>query len=453
MQIGSGHRRRRLGGERPGPPAPGGTGLSEEEAARQLAAWGPNVVVVERRTPVWRRVVRQLRDPLIVVLLVAAVLTVVTGDLTDTVVIVLVITVNTVVGVVQEVRAEQAVAALSAMSAPAARVVRGGTTRSVRSADVVPGDVALLGEGDIVPADGEVLEAAQWLLDESSLTGESVPVEKTPYAGPGEGVVSAGTVVVRGRGVVRVTATGPHSALGRIAALLGGEPELTPLQRRLVRFGKILALVTLVLCAVVLALGLARGQPAELMVVAAISLAVAAVPESLPAVVTLALALGARRMAERQAIVPVASQVMRAPPRPPEESVLGAGLWVRILAMGSADALITLAAGAWAHLVDRPWQTMVFMVLGATQLGVALGSRARPGSLANPFLLVAVAGSLALQVTGVYLPPLRTPLGTEPLTALEIGISCALSALGYALMRLQARVRKDEPRAPLRAAA
>ncbi|GAA1301045.1 cation-translocating P-type ATPase [Streptomyces javensis] len=859
-------------------------GLSREEAARRLEVYGANVVARERRTPVWRRVLQQLRDPLIVVLLVAAVLTLTTGDLPDAAVILLVITVNTVAGVVQEVRAERAVAALTALSAPTARVIRDGAECSVPAADVVPGDLVLLGEGDIVPADGEVIDAALLLVDESALTGESVPVEKATGANRppstvssdtvssdtvSAGTVSAGTVVVRGRGRVRITGTGPDSALGRIAALMGTAPGLTPLQRRLARFGRVLAAVTVALCAVVLALGLVRGQPVELMVVAAISLAVAAVPESLPAVVTLSLALGARRMAERHAIVrrlpavetlgsvtvlatdktgtltegrmaaerlwtpwgeatvsgigydpegrvardgqpvtvsdapdlaallrasmlcndaaleppsddderwramgdpteaallaagtrlgldraalqrelprvdeipfdsarkrmttvhrapggglrvmckgapevmlrppvltdppdtrtraaaqaetlardgyrvlaiasadhdetrprspddweaglsllglvgildppratsrttiaacehagitsvlitgdhpltaravaaragivaredevttgmrirqgtagpltalrvyarttpdqkldivqawrasgqvvamtgdgvndgpalrradigvamgqrgtevarqaadlvladdnlatvvaaveegrrvyanvrrfllyalaggtaeilvmllgpflgmplpllpaqilwinllthglpgvamgaePVEPGVMRHPPRPPEESVLGAGLWPRLLAMGVFVAAVTLAAGVWARETGRPWQSMMFLILGATQLGVGLGSRARPGSLANPFLLLAVGTALALQVAGVYLPPLRALLGTEPLPPVDLAIAGVLSGLGHVVMRVQRRLFPARP--------
>jgi Ca2+-transporting ATPase len=844
-------------------------GLSEREAGLRLAAYGPNAVAAGRRTPAWRRVAQQLRDPLILVLLVAAVLTIVTGDLPDAAVILLVITVNTVVGVAQEVRAEHAVAALSAMSAPSARVVRDGRERSLPAAEVVPGDLLLLGEGDIIPADGDVLEAARLLVDESSLTGESVPVEKVPGTDPAQVAVSSGTVVVRGRGRVAVTATGARSALGRIASLLGTAPGLTPLQRRLAGFGRTLAAVIVALCTVVLALGLLRGQPVELMVVAAISLAVAAVPESLPAVVTLSLALGARRMADRHAIVrrlpavetlgsvtvlasdktgtltegrmaaermwtpdggtatavgtgyapdgrverggrrvspedapdlaallgaamlcndagleppeeggsawhalgdpteaallvagarlgldkagldsalprvdelpfdsgrkrmttvhrrpggglravckgapeamlrpevlsdvsallaraaaraeelaadgyrvlavatadhaagreppggwesglsllgligildpprsasadtvaackragiapvlitgdhpltaravaerlgiassgdrittgeriregtageltdvrvfartspeqkldiiqawrtaghvvamtgdgvndgpalhqadigvamgrrgtevarqaadlvladdnlgtvvsaveegrrvyanvrrfllyglaggsaeilvmllgpfmgmplpllpaqilwinllthglpgvalgaePVEPDVMRHPPRPPEQSVLGAGLWPRILALGAVLATTSLAVGVWALETGRPWQTMLFLVLGATQLGVALGSRARPGSLENPFLLAAVAAALGLQVAGIYLSPLRALLGTDPLTLADLAIACALSGIGYVAMRLQSRVRPERP--------
>ncbi|MEU4849143.1 cation-translocating P-type ATPase [Streptomyces gilvosporeus] len=843
-------------------------GLTGDEAARRLKDVGPNALPAEPCTPVWRRVLQQLRDPLIVVLLVAAALTLVTGDFHDAAVILFVIVVNTVVGVVQEVRAEEAVAALSELSAPAARVVRDGSERSVAAAEVVPGDLVLLAEGDIVPADGDVRNAALLLLDESSLTGESVPVEKAPGGDPSRHAVSAGTVVVRGHGRVVVTATGTRSALGRIASLMGTAPGLTPLQRRLVGFGRILAAVTVALCAVVLALGLVRGQPVELMIVAAISLAVAAVPESLPAVVTLALALGARRMAERHAIVrrlpavetlgsvtvlatdktgtltegrmaaerlwtpsgdatvtgrgyapdgrvlrdgqavaasgapdlaallraallcndaaleppsdgstrwralgdpteaalltagarlgldraeldrklprvdevpfearrkrmttvhrrpdggvhivckgapesvlrpdvladgpdliaraaaraeelargghrvlalatrdldarsarpgtwetglsllgliglldpprsasaatvaaceqagiapvlitgdhpltaralaerlgiasggravttgeqirqgtageltsvrvfarttpeqkldivqawrgtghvvamtgdgvndgpalrradigvamgrrgtevarqaadlvladdnlatvvsaveegrrvyanvrrfllyalaggtaeilvmllgpflgmplpllpaqilwinllthglpgvalgaePVDPGVMRHPPRPPEESVLGAGLWPRILAMGAFVATVTLATGVWARETGRPWQSMVFLVLGATQLGVALGSRARPRSLANPFLLVAVGAALCLQAAGVYLPPLQALLGTEPLPLTDLAIAAGLSGLGHVVMRLQRWLCPEQP--------
>ncbi|MFF8589688.1 cation-translocating P-type ATPase [Streptomyces althioticus] len=850
-------------------------GLSSAEAARLLTLHGPNALPEAPRTPVWRRVAQQLHDPLILVLLVAAVLTIATGDLSDAAVIICVVVVNTTVGVVQEVRAEQAVRALSALSAPTARVVRDGTERSVPAAEVVPGDVVLLAEGDIVPADGDVASAAALLTDESSLTGESVPVEKSPGGKETSGAVSAGTVVVHGRGRAVVTATGPDSALGRIAGLMRAAPGPTPLQRRLAQFGRVLAAVVVALCALVLALGLVRGQPVELMIVAAISLAVAAVPESLPAVVTLALALGARRMADRHAIVrrlpavealgsvtvfatdktgtltegrmaaerlwtpageatvsgtgyeprgrvvrdgrtvtardapdlaallsaamlcndaalepspdgsaagewnalgdpteaallvagarlgldhtallrespriaevpfdsgrkrmttvhrrpdgtvrvackgapeallrprtledgpealaraaaraeelaregyrvlavaaadhpdaqeptgswesgltllglvgildppraasgptiaacrnagivpvlvtgdhpltaravaarlgiatgrddevttgqhirdgtageltdarvyarttpeqklaiveawrgagqvvamtgdgvndgpalrradigvamgrrgtevarqaadlvladdnpativsaveegrrvydnvrrfllyglgggmaeivvmllgpflgmplpllpaqilwinllthglpgvalgaePVAPEAMRRPPRPPEESVLGAGLWPRVLLLGAFIAVVTLVVGVWAKGTDRPWQTMVFLVLGATQMGVALGSRVRPGTLANPFLLVAVGAALALQVAGVYVPFLQDLLGTEPLSPGDLAIACALSALGYAVMRLQRRWWPERDRGPV----
>ncbi|CAM5459152.1 ATPase [Streptomyces avidinii] len=273
-------------------------GLTDVEAERRLAEHGRNEIPPAPATPWYVRVLAQLRDPLIMVLLGAVVLTIAIGDHADAVVIAVVIVVNTSVGVVQETRADHAVAALSAMSAPKARVLRDGAPREVPAAAVVPGDVLLLAEGDIVAADADVTEASALMIDESMLTGESVPVDKED-----DSTVGAGTVVVRGRGVATVRATGPDSALGRIAALLDTKREPTPLQHRLASLGRILAIVTLALCLVVFGLGLIQGLPLGIMAVTAISLAVAAVPESLPAVVTLALALGARRMAARHALI------------------------------------------------------------------------------------------------------------------------------------------------------
>ncbi|MEU8403551.1 cation-transporting P-type ATPase [Nonomuraea sp. NPDC048892] len=274
------------------------TGLTSAEAAARLARDGANLLPQKPPVPLWRRIAAQLRDPLIVVLLIAAVLTVTTGDWADATVIMLVIVVNTTVGVVQEIRADRAITALAQLASPEARVVRDGRQQQIPSSDVVVGDLLVLAEGDIVPADAGVREAAALLVDESALTGESVPVDK-PAGEP----LSSGTVVVRGRGRAVVTATGAASASGRIASLMVKSTGLTPLQRRLVGVGRLLAGVAVLLSAVVLALGLVRGQPVQLMVITAISLVVAAVPESLPAVVTLSLALGARRMAARNALV------------------------------------------------------------------------------------------------------------------------------------------------------
>jgi P-type Ca2+ transporter type 2C len=288
-----------------GPSAGSWTGLSSVEAAARLAGNGANVLPAARSVSLWMRVGLQLRDPLVVVLLVAAVLTIVTGDWTDAAVIAVVVLVNTSVGVAQEVKADRAITALATLTAPEARVLRDGEQRVIAAAQVVVGDLLVLAEGDIVPADAVVVEAAALLVDEAALTGESVPVDKCANLdtdGPGD-AVSAGTVVVRGRGLAVVTATGAASAMGRIAALMVHGSGLTPLQRRLVGVGRTLAIAAVVLCAVVGAMGLVRGQPLELMVVTAISLVVAAVPESLPAVVTLALALGARRMAARHALI------------------------------------------------------------------------------------------------------------------------------------------------------
>src|SRR6516165_5653113 len=174
---------------------PGG-GLSSAEAAARLARYGPNKLPRARRTPLWRLIASQLRDPLVIVLLVAAVLTLATGDWTDAGVILLVIVVNTTAGLTQEVKAGQAIAALSELTAPEARVLRDGAQRTIPATEVVAGDVLVLAEGDIVPADADVTAAAALLVDESALTGESVPADKAA----GRHAVSAGTTIVRGRG-------------------------------------------------------------------------------------------------------------------------------------------------------------------------------------------------------------------------------------------------------------
>ena len=274
-------------------------GLTDVEAAQQLAEHGPNSIASPKPVSPVFRVLAQLRDPMILLLLGAAVLTAALHDLTDLSVILIVIVLNTTVGVVQELRAERALAALNRLAAPHATVLRSGRTTVIAAADVVPGDLVLLEAGDIVPADLELRGAVRLQTDESALTGESVPVEKDS----GDEVFS-GTVVTRGRGSGVVTRIGPDSALGRIAGLISSQrPRPTPLQVRLRSLSRILSIVALGLSGVIAVAGLLRGLPAADMIVTAVSLTVAAVPESLPAVVTLALAIGAHRMAKRSAVV------------------------------------------------------------------------------------------------------------------------------------------------------
>jgi Ca2+-transporting ATPase len=280
-------------------------GLTTVEARSRLTEQGANAVPTQRRVRLIKRIGNQLKDPLLLLLIAAVVLTVSVGDFTDAVVIAMVIIVNTTVGVIQEVRADRAVTALATLSAPRARVIRDGRQTEIPAADVVPGDALVLAEGDLVAADAELMESAALLVDESSVTGESVPVDKVVRSvdRAADDHVAAGTVVVRGRGVATVTATGASSTVGRMAALLDAGPQLTPLQRRLRRLSRVLAIIVATLCVAVAIIGLIRGEPLELMIITAISLAVAAVPESLPTVITLSLALGARRMAAKHAIV------------------------------------------------------------------------------------------------------------------------------------------------------
>ena len=273
-------------------------GLTSGEASARLAADGPNAVTAPppRRLPA--RVGRQLADPLVALLIVSAVVTSILRDLPDTAVIVLVVIVNTLIGVIQEVRADRAIAALDRLAAPTARVVRDGTDRLVPAAHLVRGDFVRLEAGDIVPADLELADAHRASFDESALTGESVPVHRDA----GEDA-AAGTILTTGRADGVVTRTGPASALGRISALVARtKPGPTPLQRRIASLGRILGITTVAVSGVVFALGLLGGEPVVRMAITAVSLVVAAVPESLPAVVTLALALGARRMARTHAI-------------------------------------------------------------------------------------------------------------------------------------------------------
>ncbi|NJP34905.1 cation-transporting P-type ATPase [Micromonospora sp. HSS6-12] len=278
------------------PAAP--AGLTSAEAAARRRADGPNAAVAPPRRHLATRVLHQLTDPLVALLLAAAVVTTVLRDYPDTAVIVLVVLVNTAIGVVQEVRADRAIAALDQLAAPTARVVRDGRDVVLPAADVVVGDLVRIEAGDVVPADLLLTDTARLSVDESALTGESVPVRRSEG-----GEASAGTVVTTGRATGTVVRTGAASALGRITALVAAaRPTATPLQRRLAALGRLLGLAAVVLSGLVFIVGVVGGRPIVDMAVTAVSLVVAAVPESLPAVVTLALALGARRMAGARAI-------------------------------------------------------------------------------------------------------------------------------------------------------
>ncbi len=284
-------------------------GLSPDEAIVRLRRDGPNRLPPPPSTPLWRRVATALRDPLVLVLLAALVLTVVSRDVGDTVIIALVVLVNTGLAVRQEVRADRDARALESLVPRRSRVLRGGRLVDVLSADLVRGDLVLLRAGDMVPADSRLVDGVDVAVDESALTGESLPVEKAPGRAESPGGAAdgadlwSGTAVLHGHGRAVVTATGERSVLGRIATLLTAAPVATPLQRRMRRLSILLAAAVAVLSLVVLVIGLASGRPWETMLLTAVSLAVAAVPESLPAVVTITLALAARRMAARHAVV------------------------------------------------------------------------------------------------------------------------------------------------------
>ena len=288
-------------------------GLTADEAAARLARFGRNELLERGKRPLWRLVLEQFTNAMIVVLIVAAIITALLDDLKDTLVILAIVVLNGIVGFVQEYRAEQALAALKRMASPTARVVREGETVLVPAPEVVPGDLVRLDAGDVVTADLRLLEARALRINEAALTGESEPAEKTtePLPDVPEGVLAdrrnvafSGTAVVYGRGLGIVVTTGMATALGRVAELIQEHVAgQTPLQRRLSTLGKALAVLAFIVCGIVFATGIARGESPETMFLVAVSLAVAAIPEGLPAVVTVALALGARRMARRNALV------------------------------------------------------------------------------------------------------------------------------------------------------
>ncbi len=287
-------------------------GLSPEHAAKRLAQFGANELKEKRARSPWRMLLDQFSDFMILVLIVAAVISGIVGDVEDTVAIIVIVILNAAIGFVQEYRAERAMAALKQMSAVSARVLRDGRIETVTAAELVPGDVVLLEAGNVVPADLRIIETARLRIDESALTGESVAVEKQIAAisvidaplGDRFNLAYKGTTVVHGRGNGLVTATGMNSELGKIAALLTDDAETrTPLQRRLASFGRRLAIATLAICVLVFLIGVLRGEPLLLMFMTAVSLAVAAIPEALPAVVTISLALGAHKMVRQHALI------------------------------------------------------------------------------------------------------------------------------------------------------
>jgi P-type Ca2+ transporter type 2C len=299
------------------------SGLSEEEARRRLGQYGPNELAAEKPVPRWKKFLAQLADPLVVLLLVATAVSAILWFLErdaalpyEAIAIFAVVLLNALMGYVQESRAEQAVAALRRMSAAHANVIRGGARQRIAAADVVPGDILVVEEGDAVAADARVIEASALQTAEAALTGESLPVSKDPVPvaadvalGDRRDMIFSGTAVTYGHGTALVTATGMRTEMGRIAGLLKETgAEVTPLQKELARVGRLLGLVVMLIAGVMIATILLvediRGLAAFFdVLILGVALAVAAVPEGLPAVVTAVLALGVQRMAKRNAIV------------------------------------------------------------------------------------------------------------------------------------------------------
>lgn len=287
-------------------------GIDQQEARRRLARYGPNKLAEAESTGLLTLLLKQFQDFMVLVLIGAAVVSALLGELIDAAAVMAIVALNAVLGCVQEYRAEKSLAALKEMAAPSSTVRRGGSVARLAAADLVPGDVILLKEGDRVPADARLIASTGLTIDEAALTGESVPVAKDAgwMGAPGaelaerRNMLFMGTSVSQGRAEALVVATGMATQIGDIAAMIQqSQVELTPLQRRLEQLGRWLVVACLAVVGLVFATGVARGLSVYDMFLTGVSLAVAAIPEGLPAVVTVALALGVQRMIRQNAIV------------------------------------------------------------------------------------------------------------------------------------------------------
>lgn len=289
----------------------GKDGLSSQEVEKRLKEHGFNELEEKKGETLFQMFINEFKDFMIMILLIAAAISVIVGEITDAVIIVAIVVLNALLGVFQENRANQALKALRKMTKPNAKVIRDGKTQVIPTRELVPGDIVVLEAGDFVPADGRLIEAANLKINESSLTGESVPVEKQTdpiendevSIGDRVNMAFTGTTVVYGRGKMVVVNTGMNTEMGNIASMMGEEKMTTPLQERLAELGKTLGIAALAVCAVIFFIGYLRGTPVLEMFMTAISLAVAAIPEGLPAIVTITLAIGVQRMVKRNAII------------------------------------------------------------------------------------------------------------------------------------------------------
>ena len=286
-------------------------GLTSQEAAERIKKYGYNELEEKKGKSLFQMFIDEFKDFMIVVLLIAALISLFVGETTDAVIIIAIVVLNALLGVIQENRANQALQALKKLSTPHAKVLRDGKIQVLPTKELVPGDIVILEAGDFVPADGRLIESANLKINESSLTGESVPVDKISARldsddvslGDRINMVFSGTTVVYGRGKMVVTNTGMNTEIGKIASMMGEEEVKIPLQERLAQLGKTLAIAALIICGVIFGIGIFRGTPLMDMFLTAVSLAVAAIPEGLPAIVTVTLALGVQRMVKRNAII------------------------------------------------------------------------------------------------------------------------------------------------------
>ena len=295
------------------------SGLTEKQVSERKEQYGENKLREKKKKTNLQRFLAQFKDVMILILLGAAAVSFVTacmeGELQEffePVLILAIVVMNAVIGMLQESRAEKALEALQKMSAPHARVIRQGKERMVEASELVPGDLIRLEAGDFVPADARLLKSAGLKSEESALTGESVPADKDAEAqirekaplGDRDNMLFSGCSITNGTALAAVTATGMSTEMGRIADLLEREKDdETPLQQKLAKLGKYLGVIALAACAVVFAVGLYNGIPVMEIFMTAVSLAVSAIPEGLPAIVTIVLSIGVQRMVKQNAII------------------------------------------------------------------------------------------------------------------------------------------------------
>ena len=286
-------------------------GLTDEQVENLRDTYGWNRLEEAKRKTMFSRFIDQFKDFMIIILIIAAAVSFVLGEHTDAIIIISIVVLNALFGVIQENKAEKSLDALKKLSAPNAKVLRNGQTVVIPSCELVPGDIILLEAGDLLSADGRLIEVANFKVEEASLTGESLPVEKTIKTLPADlplgdrkNMVFSSSIVVYGRGRAIVTETGMNTEVGKIATMiLTTEAESTPLQKSIGQLGKNLGIITLGICAFIFAVGLFQGKGLFEMFLTSVSLAVAAIPEGLPAIVTVVLALGVQRMVKKHAII------------------------------------------------------------------------------------------------------------------------------------------------------
>ena len=287
-------------------------GLSSSEALQRLEKYGPNELEQKGRKSIWTMFIEQFKDFMIIILIVAAVISGILGEVADAAIILAIVILNAILGVVQENKAEESLEALKKMSAPNAKVRRDGRPNVISSTELVPGDIVILETGDLVPADIRLVEVSNLKIQEAALTGESVPVDKDSRVLEAEDIplgdrvnmAYSGSVVTYGRGKGIVVETGMSTQMGQIAEMIQTEEGIkTPLQKRLDALGKTLGIAALAICAIIFLVGVLYGKDVFTMFLTSVSLAVAAIPEGLPAIVTIVLAIGVQRMAKRNSII------------------------------------------------------------------------------------------------------------------------------------------------------